>query len=69
MIHLDDGRNAFRRPQPQHRDLRRRWDQIAIQRDNLERMPRQRQASNLGRAAIQNMKQHPLTLFDPTGSL
>src|SRR5207248_7294268 len=52
MIHFHNGRDAFRRAQPQDGHLRWVRNRIAIERDDLERVTRQRKAANLGSASI-----------------
>src|SRR5258708_1175153 len=52
MMHLDDGRNAFRRSKPEHRHFHGSGYRIAVQRDDFEGMPRQCEAANLGRTAV-----------------
>src|SRR6266436_4735018 len=60
MIHFHDGGDPFRSSYPQHRNFRRRWDCISVQRHDLERVPGQRKAPNLRRASIENVKQDTL---------
>jgi hypothetical protein len=36
MIHLDNGRNTFRRSEPEHRHFRRRGHYIAVYRNDFE---------------------------------
>ncbi len=65
MIHLNDGGNAFCGSQPQTRYAHRFGERVAIHRDHTEAVSRQSQTANLGRTAIQNVKQHALPLFHP----
>ena len=62
MIHIDDGRNAFRGSQPKPRHARWFGEWIAIHRDDTEAVSGQSQTANLGRTAIQNVKLYALTL-------
>ena len=67
MIHLDDGRDPLSSAKPQHRNLRRCGDRIAIEGDDLEAMFRKRQTADLGGAAVDDVEQHPLAWFDADG--
>src|ERR1700692_2244059 len=58
MIHLDDGRNPFRRSEPENRHFSGCRYRIPVQCYDLEEMSRQRQAANLSCTGIQNVKQH-----------
>src|SRR5487761_1137752 len=46
MAHLDDGRDALRRAQPEHRDRSGIRHGVSIERDNAERVARQGKAAN-----------------------
>ena len=65
MVHRHHRRNALRRSQPKHGNVSRIRHPIAVERDDLERMSRQRKAANLGRAPIQNVEEHALALLHP----
>jgi hypothetical protein len=63
MIHFHNGGNALSRPQPKDWHLRRVRNGIAIQRDDLKRVPRHRKAANLGSASIQDMEKDAFALL------
>src|SRR5260221_6976337 len=65
MVHMYDGGNPLRRANPQH--WNRCWirNGIAIQREDLKGMARQRQAADLRSASVQDMKQDSFPLLHP----
>src|ERR1700683_363528 len=65
MVHLNNRGNAFCGSQPEHWNFDRRWDRVAVDRDDFETVSRQREAANFSCTTIQHVKEHPLTLFDP----
>ena len=50
MIHFHNGGDTFSRAQPQDRDLRRIRNGIAIEREDLKRVARQRKAAKDAKA-------------------
>src|SRR5512132_2548232 len=63
MVHLHDGRDALSSTEPQHRHVGGCWHRIAIERHYAKDVPRKREAADLGRARIEHMEQHALTLL------
>ena len=63
MVHLDDRRDALGGAEPEHRDFRRCRHRIAVERDDLEHMARQREAADFAGAGIEHVKQHALALL------
>ena len=64
-IHRHNRRHALRRSEPQHRHRARLRDRIAIQRDDLKTVPRQRNPVHLRRAGVQHVQHHALALLHP----
>ena len=67
MIHLDDGGDALGGAEPEDGHIDRIRHGIAIERDDAERVAGQRQAANLGGAAVQHMKEDALALLHANG--
>jgi hypothetical protein len=67
MIHFYGGGNAFCGAEPQHRNSSGIGDRIAVEGHDLEGVTGKRQTANLRGAAIENVKQDALALFDANG--
>src|SRR5262249_45923384 len=64
MIHFHNSGDTLRCTQPQNGNTCGIRDPVSIKRDDFERMAGQGEAPNFRRAAIQNVKQNALALFD-----
>ena len=67
MVHLDDGRDALGRPEPEHRHVLRRRHRIAVERDDFERVSGQREAADFAGAGVQDVEQHAFALLHADG--
>ena len=65
LVHFDNRIHAFPRAEHDVVDLLRNGHGIAVQRNHLKLMPRQRNAAVFNRARIEQVHQHPLALPHP----
>src|SRR5690348_5169553 len=63
MLHLNDRGDTFRCAEPQNGNAHGIGNRVAIEGNDFKRVPWQREAPNFRRAAVQDMKENPLTLF------
>jgi len=63
-IHLNDGRDAFGRAEPQNGNLGERGQRIAVECHNPESMAGQREATDLAGAGVQHVKQYAFARLD-----
>ena len=63
MVHAYDGRYPFGGAQPENRNVGGCSHGVTVERDNVERVTRKGEAANLAGARVEDVKQHPLSLF------
>jgi hypothetical protein len=65
MVHLDDCGDALCGADPQHRSLSWIRHRVAVEGNDLKRVPRQSKAADFRRASVQDMEQNALAESTP----